>query len=100
MALRWLRRGDRAEEVDEDAPDDGEPAAPEQSIWVGQMMPRLDGCLEGLTPKAREVLKLRFSTDLTNEVIGEMVGGSKQYIGRLIKESTDKLRTCLDKKGT
>lgn len=98
-SLRWLRRGDRAEEVDEDAPDDGEPAAPEQAIWVGQMMPRLDGCLEGLTPKAREVLKLRFSTDLTNEVIGEMVGGSKQYIGRLIKESTDKLRTCLDKKG-
>ncbi|MFO0746514.1 MAG: sigma-70 family RNA polymerase sigma factor [Myxococcota bacterium] len=98
-SLRWLRRGDRSEEVNEEAPDVDGDVRPEQSIWVGQMMPRLDGCLEALTPKAREVLKLRYSTDLTNEVIGDMVGGSKQYIGRLIKESTDKLRTCLEKKG-
>lgn len=97
-SLRWLRRGERSEEVSEDVADGDAPTG-EQAIWVGQMMPRLDGCLEGLTPKAREVLKLRFSTDLTNEVIGDILGGSKQYIGRLIKESTEKLRTCLERKG-
>ena len=31
----------------------------DQKIWAQQMMPRLDGCLGELTPKAREVLKLR-----------------------------------------
>lgn len=98
-SLRWLRRGDKSEEVSDEAPD-VEGVRPDQSIWVAQMMPRLDGCLEGLTPKAREVLKLRFSTDMTNEVIGDMVGGSKQYIGRLIKESTEKLKQCLERKGT
>ena len=99
-SLRWLRRGSRTEEVSEEAPDVEGAAKPDQSIWVAQMMPKLDGCMEGLTPKAREVLKLRFSTDMTNEVIGELVGGSKQYIGRLIKESTEKLKQCLDQRGT
>jgi len=100
-SLRWVRTRGRHDEVDGD---DGPPIALvkerepalDQAIWARQMMPRLDGCLEVLTPKAREVLKLRFSTELTNESIGDIVGGSKQYIGRLIKESTEKLRKCLD----
>jgi RNA polymerase sigma factor (sigma-70 family) len=101
-SLRWLRRGERSEEVADDTPADGEARpdhANDQAIWVGQMAPRLSGCLEHLTPKAREVLKLRFSTDLTNEAIGDIVGGSKQYIGRLLKESTEKLKLCLEKQG-
>jgi len=102
-SLRWLRTRGRNDEVQDD--DGGgstdlarerEPQV-EQQIWARQMMPRLDGCMEHLTPKAREVLKMRFSTELTNESIGEIVGGSKQYIGRLIKESTEKLRTCMDR---
>jgi len=99
-SLRWLRARGRSDEVQDG---DGEGAlvgerdpAPDQAIWARQMMPRLSGCLEHLTPKAREVLKLRFSTELTNESIGDIVGGSKQYIGRLIKESTDKLKRCLE----
>lgn len=99
-SLRWVRARGRSEEVQEGEGEGGleverEPA-PDQAIWARQMMPRLSGCLEHLTPKAREVLKLRFSTELTNESIGDIVGGSKQYIGRLIKESTDKLKKCLD----
>ncbi len=100
-SLRWVRTRGRSDEMQEDdsAPSelggDREPGV-DQAIWARQMMPRLDGCLDKLTPKAREVLKMRFGTELTNESIGEIVGGSKQYIGRLIKESTEKLRTCLD----
>lgn len=102
-SLRWLRTKGRNDEVQDD--DGGGPTdlsrerepQVDQQIWARQMMPRLDGCLEHLTPKAREVLKMRFSTELTNESIGEIVGGSKQYIGRLIKESTEKLRLCMDR---
>lgn len=100
-SLRWIKTRGKSDEVgDDDAVDPGrDPSgdqAADQRIWAQQMMPRLDGCLEHLTPKARDVLKMRFATDLTNEAIGEIVGGSKQYIGRLIKESTEKLRKCLD----
>lgn len=100
-SLRWLRTRGRSDEMgdDDSAPielgGDREPGV-DQAIWARQMLPRLDGCLDQLTPKAREVLKMRFSTELTNESIGEIVGGSKQYIGRLIKERTEKLRKCLD----
>lgn len=101
-ALRWVRSRERATEIDEDiftsspGGEAGTEAGSDQAIWARQVMPRLDGCMGILTPKAREVLKLRFSTELTNEAIGEIVGGSKQYIGRLIKESTEKLRRCLE----
>lgn len=94
-ALRWQKARDRAGEFDEETIADAE-GSNDNAIWTQQVLPRLDGCLTHLTSKAREVLKLRFSTELTNEAIGEIVGGSKQYIGRLIKESTDKLRKCLD----
>jgi RNA polymerase sigma factor (sigma-70 family) len=103
-SLRWVRAKDRSEEVDDEGPtvpiaDASLAGDVDQGIWQKQMIPRLDGCLEHLTPKAREVLKLRFSTELTNECIGEIVGGSKQYIGRLIKESTEKLKSCLEASG-
>lgn len=100
-SLRWVKTRGKSDEVGDDDGDavelgrEREPAV-DQAIWAQQMMPRLDGCLGQLTPKAREVLKMRFATDLTNEAIGDIVGGSKQYIGRLIKESTEKLRKCLD----
>lgn len=102
-SLRWVRAKDRSEEVDDEGPappiaGQGEGEVDDR-IWQRQMIPRLDGCLESLTPKAREVLKLRFSTELTNESIGDIVGGSKQYIGRLIKESTEKLKQCLERAG-
>lgn len=94
-SLRRHKARERTNEVDDEQFHD-ETAPPDQAIWARQVLPKLDECMGGLTPKAREVLKLRFSTELTNEAIGDIVGGSKQYIGRLIKESTEKLKKCLD----
>jgi RNA polymerase sigma factor (sigma-70 family) len=62
------------------------------------MMPRLEGCLEGLTPKARQALTLRYRGEMTTEHIGKIVGGSKQYIGRLLTKSLEALRGCIDAK--
>lgn len=94
-SLRMHKAKERSDEIEDDLLHD-DTAPPDQAIWARQVMPKLDHCMGILTPKAREVLRLRFGTELTNEAIGEIVGGSKQYIGRLIKESTEKLKACLE----
>jgi RNA polymerase sigma factor (sigma-70 family) len=65
-------------------------------MWSASMLPRLEECLEKLTPKARQVLALRYGAEHTNEQIGSLLGGSKQYIGRLIAQCLEKLRRCLE----
>jgi DNA-directed RNA polymerase specialized sigma24 family protein len=57
----------------------------------------LDRCLTHLTDKARQVLRLKYTEQWTNEHIGQIVGGSKQYIGRLIRQSLELLRSCIEK---
>ena len=59
------------------------------------VLKRVTECAERLTHKARTVLRLRYRGDLTNERIGALVGGSKQYIGRLLTRSLSTLRECL-----
>lgn len=61
------------------------------------LLPRLEHCLGELTPKAQQVLKLRFVKGLANEKIGELLGGSKQYVGQLIRKSLVALRQCLER---
>lgn len=72
---------------------------PEEAACLADMMPQLNKCVGKLTPKAQEVLQLRYGQDLTNQKIGIIVGGSKQYIGKLIRGSLKALRECLDKRG-
>lgn len=69
----------------------------EQKADVKLLLPRLEECLGRLTPKAQQVLKLRYNGDLPNEKIGDLLGGSKQYIGRLITQCHEMLRKCLEK---
>ena len=95
-ALRRRQGAGKHDELEADQMPDDDARAPDRVAGVKLLLPRLEGCLEGLTPKAQQVLKLRFGSEMTNERIGELVGGSKQYIGRLIKESADKLRDCLE----
>jgi RNA polymerase sigma factor (sigma-70 family) len=69
----------------------------EESAWARALLPRLEDCLGELSPKAQRVLRLRYRKELTNERIGSLVGGSKQYIGRLIRQSLRALRKCLER---
>jgi DNA-directed RNA polymerase specialized sigma subunit len=55
-------------------------------------------CFKKLTEKAQKVMVLRFDADLTTEAIGKIVGGSKQYIGRLITQSLEAMRNCLERR--
>lgn len=71
----------------------------EDAVGLQLLMPRLERCLQVLTPKARQALTLRFRGEMTNEHIGTIVGGSKQYIGRLLTKSLAALRACIEKEG-
>lgn len=62
------------------------------------LMPKIVDCLHGLTPKAQSIIRLKYKKGLPNDQIGGIVGGSKQYIGRLIQKSLLLLRDCLDQK--
>ena len=77
---------------------DGSAQTPEEQADVERLMPYLDRCLTHLNDKARQTLRLKYTEQWTNEHIGQIVGGSKQYIGRLIRQSLELLRSCIEKK--
>ncbi|MBI5545991.1 MAG: sigma-70 family RNA polymerase sigma factor [Deltaproteobacteria bacterium] len=56
---------------------------------------RLAGCMERLTGRTREVLRMRFHRSMTQEAIGEVFGASKQYVGKVLKKSLEALRRCM-----
>ncbi|MFT7579403.1 MAG: RNA polymerase sigma factor (sigma-70 family) [Myxococcota bacterium] len=95
-ALRFKKRAARGSELLQETVADDDALGQDVLAGTALLLPKLGDCLDILTPKAQQVLKLRFGGDLTNERIGVLVGGSKQYIGRLIRQSTEKLRTCIE----
>ena len=46
-----------------------------------------------MTPREREVLRLRFEEDLTQAEIGERIGVSQMQVSRIIRQSLSRLRT-------
>jgi RNA polymerase sigma-B factor len=52
----------------------------------------LDGLLVGLSPRSREVLRLRFEHDLTQAEIGAQLGVSQMQISRIIHRAINHLR--------
>jgi RNA polymerase sigma factor (sigma-70 family) len=71
-------------------------ATPEEMAHWHALKPYLDGCLEKLTPKARQALRLKYGQKLSNAEIGRMLGGSKQYVSRLVIECLGVLRQCIE----
>ena len=47
-----------------------------------------------LSDREREVLRLRFTEDLTQSEIGERVGVSQMHVSRLIRQSITRLRAA------
>ena len=99
MALRRAQRyRERRRELPEEelpVPVDGDALDAIERRGEAAALGRLGECLGRLTEKARKVLQLRYGSELTNEHIGELVGGSKQYIGKLLRKSLEALRSCL-----
>ena len=52
--------------------------------------------LRAVTPRDREVLRLRFEDDLTQAEIGELIGVSQMQVSRIIRQSLGRLRTVAE----
>ena len=53
----------------------------------------LEHLMRSITPREREVLRLRFEQDLTQAEIGELIGVSQMQVSRIIRQSIARLRT-------
>jgi RNA polymerase sigma-B factor len=58
----------------------------------------LDGALDILRPREREVLRLRFAGDLTQTEIAERIGVSQMQVSRLIRQSLARLRMDIERR--
>jgi RNA polymerase sigma-B factor len=65
--------------------DDGFDRAEERAV--------LDELMRSLTPREREVIRLRFDEDLTQAAIGERIGVSQMQVSRVLRQAMTRLRT-------
>jgi RNA polymerase sigma-B factor len=52
----------------------------------------LDALMRSLTPREREVVRLRFEEDLTQAAIGERIGVSQMQVSRVLRQAVARLR--------
>jgi RNA polymerase sigma-B factor len=56
----------------------------------------LDGLMRTLTPRSREVLRLRFEEDRTQAEIGQIIGVSQMQVSRIIRQALRRLRAAAE----
>ena len=66
----------------------------EHGYDVAEDRATLDRLLQTVSPREREVLRLRFEEDLTQAEIGERIGVSQMQVSRLIRQSVQRLRAA------
>ncbi len=95
--LRLRKWQQRHQELDRQAPlvvgseDDTLAEVEKRRLFI-----RLQACLAKLSGKARRILRLRFCHDMTQLNIGQDLGVSKQYAGRVLAKSVESLRRCME----
>jgi len=57
---------------------------------------QLTRCLRRVTPRVRQLLRLRFHHGVTLEAAGDSIGTSKQYVSRLLGKALGALRECME----
>ena len=69
-------------------------ASTEQGFDLAEDRATLAQLLLAVTPREREVLRLRFEDDLTQREIGQRIGVSQMQTSRIIRHSIARLRTA------
>jgi RNA polymerase sigma-B factor len=54
----------------------------------------LEALLRTVTPREREILRLRFAEDLTQSQIGERIGVSQMQVSRILRAALTRMRTA------
>ena len=65
----------------------------EEGFGLAESRATLEQLMRAVTPREREVLRLRFEEDLTQAEIGERIGVSQMQVSRIIRQSIARLRT-------
>ena len=65
----------------------------EEGFGLAESRATLEQLMRAVTPREREVLRLRFEEDLTQAEIGEQIGVSQMQVSRIIRQSIARLRT-------
>ncbi|HEU4974608.1 MAG TPA: SigB/SigF/SigG family RNA polymerase sigma factor [Baekduia sp.] len=65
---------------------------PEDGYERAEERATIDQLMRSITPREREVLRLRFEEDLTQAEIGEHIGVSQMQVSRLIRQAVARLR--------
>jgi RNA polymerase sigma-B factor len=68
----------------------------ESGFSMAEHRATLDRLMRSITPREREVLRLRFEYDLTQAEIGEQIGVSQMQVSRIIRQSIARLRADAD----
>jgi RNA polymerase sigma-B factor len=71
----------------------------EDGFGLAEHRATLDRLLGSVTPREREVLRLRFQEDLTQAEIGEQIGVSQMQVSRIIRQSLTRLRLAAQQPG-
>jgi RNA polymerase sigma-B factor len=91
----------RARSLDEPTGDDVKLAdalgAQDPELDRAEMRAMLDGAFDVLSARDREVLRLRFEQDLTQQQIAKVVGVSQMQVSRLIRQSLARLRLQIER---
>jgi RNA polymerase sigma-B factor len=69
-------------------------ASTEQGFGLAEARATLAQLLRAITPREREVLRLRFEENLTQRQIGQRIGVSQMQTSRIIRHSIARLRTA------
>jgi RNA polymerase sigma-B factor len=64
----------------------------ERGFALAEDRAMVEHAMRVITPREREVLRLRFAEDLTQAEIGERVGVSQMQVSRIIRQSVARLR--------
>jgi RNA polymerase sigma-B factor len=68
----------------------------EQGFLLAEDRATLGRLLNAVSPREREVLRLRFEEDMTQAEIGEVIGVSQMQVSRLIRQAVGRLRTAAE----
>jgi RNA polymerase sigma-B factor len=92
----------RARSFDEPVGEDGTLAdsigTTDPELGRAEIRVLIDGALDVLTARDREILRLRFEEDLTQTEISRRIGVSQMQVSRLIRQALARLRMNIERK--